>query len=83
MMLAHIRVCTAWNKFYHALIVKKEDEQEPNIYLSVFMAWDEDANGNSKYKRHFKGTSEEVVMKQFSEFLKLHDNEEITNILRY
>ena len=83
MILAHVRVCTAWNRFYHAMIVKKEDEQEPNIYLSVFMTWDEDTAGKSKYKRHFRGSSEEDVMKQFSDFLKQIDDKEITNVLRY
>jgi hypothetical protein len=65
------------------MIVKKEDEPEPNVYASVFMTWDEDATGKSKYKRHFKGTSEEDVMKQFSDFLKQMDGKEITNVLRY
>lgn len=83
MILAHIRACTAWNRFYHAMIIKKEDEPEPNIYLSVFMAWDEDSTGESKYKRHFKGISEENVMKQFSDFLKQMDDKEITNVLRF
>ena len=82
MILSHIRVCTDWNRFYHAMIVKKEDEPEPNIYLSVFMAWDED-HGKSKYKRHFKGTSEEDVTKKFNDFLKDMDGKEITNVLRY
>lgn len=83
MILAHIRVCTAWNRFYHAMIIKKEDEPAPNFYASVFMAWDEDSAGNSKYKRHFRGTSEENVMKQFSDFLKQMDGKEITNVQRY
>lgn len=83
MILAHVRVCTAWHRFYHAMIVKKEDEPEPNFYASVFMAWDEDSTGKSKYKRHFIGTSEEDVMKQFSDFLKQMDGKEITNVLRY
>jgi hypothetical protein len=65
------------------MIVKKEDEPEPNVYASVFMTWDEDSNGKSKYKRHFKGTSEEDVMKQFNDFLKQMDDKEITNVLRY
>ena len=83
MILSHIRVCTNWNRFYHAMIIKKEDEPEPNVYASVFMAWDEDSNGKSKYKRYFKGSSEEDVMKQFNNFLKRMDNKEITHVLRY
>ena len=83
MILAHVRVCTDWNRFYHAMIIKKEDEPEPNFYASVFMTWDEDSIGKSKYKRHFKGTSEEDVMKKFNDFLKDMDGKEITNVLRY
>lgn len=65
------------------ILAKKEAEQEPNIYLSVFMTWDEYTTGKSKYKRHFRGSSEEDVMKQFNDFLKQMDDQEITNILRY
>lgn len=83
MILSHIRVCTNWNRFYHAMIIKNEDEPEQNVYVSVFMAWDEDSNGNSKYKRHFKCSSEEEVMKQFNDFLKQIDDKEITHMLRY
>ena len=81
-LLSHIRVCTDWNRFYHAMIVKKEDEPEPNIYLSVFMAWDEH-NGKSNYKRHFKGTSEQDVIDKFNAFLKGKDKKEISSILKY
>lgn len=56
-----------------------------NKGLSVFSyeGSDEDANGKSKYKRHFRGTSEEDVMKQFNDFLKQMDDKEITNVLKY
>ena len=81
MILKHIRLSTDWNRFYHAMIIKKEDEPEPNFYVSVFMAWDED-KGKSKYKTHFKGISEQDVLNKLKQFLSEQDKIEV-DLIKY
>ncbi len=83
MILSHIRLCTSPFRFYHAMIIKKEDEPEPNFYASVFMSWDEDSTGKSKYKRHFKGVSEKDVIQKLKDFLKENDGTEVANLMRF
>ena len=80
MILKHIRLNTAWNRFYHAMIIKKEDESEPNFYASVFITWDEDSTGNSKYKTHFRGRSEQDVLNNLKQYLADQDKTSIDNI---
>lgn len=82
-LLNHIRLITAWNRFYHAMIIKKEDEPEPNFYASVFMAWDEEPNGKSKYKTHFKGMSEQEVLNKLKQFLAEQDKTSVDLIKYY
>ena len=83
MILKHIKLCTSCSRFYHAMIIKKEDEPEPNFYASVFMSWDEGSTGKSKYKTHFKGISEQNVLNKLKQFLAERDKTSVDLIKYY
>lgn len=72
MITKHVRLSTACTKFYHAMIIKKDDDPD-TYYITVFMSWDQEPNGASKYKTHVKGTSEQDVLDKLKKFIASQD----------